>query len=291
MKKNGLGAVLIALAVLLLAGCDKPERQEAAPGSIRANAAFREHFGEPPLPAQGTCYARVGYYPLASDPAMVRAVPLFLFRESGQLSLLLERLLDPGWDFPPHSNLHNPFPPGSSAQVTKQAGDSVTIDLTFPSVEAGEGDLAVMIAPLVETALQFQELERVFITVGGSPLAAMPAEGFRREARRLAPVGPPLPLMVVGSWTEGEPNPEEVLVNFDRPVTIVDFRLTDRAGREIKGEYYRAGFDMAVVVHPAEPHALQEGIELTVAWNATDRLGRTSSGEQIFTLQRYEHEH
>jgi hypothetical protein len=290
MKWNGLGVVLVALAVLLLAGCDKPE-QAAAPGAARANAAFREHFGEPPLPAQGTCYARVGYYPMASDPAKVRAVPLFLFRESGQLPLLLERVLDPGWDFPPHSDLHNPFPQGSSIQVAEQTGKSITIDLILPAVEAGQMDLTVMIAPLVETALQFKELERVFITVEGAPLAAMPAEGFRHDPRRIAPAGPPLPLMVVGSWAEGEDHPEEILVNFNRPVVVKDFRLTDATGREIKGDYYRAGFDMAVVVHPAEPGNLREGMKLTVAWNISDRLGRTSNSRQDFTLQRHDHEH
>jgi hypothetical protein len=291
MTRHGLGLVVVAMAVLLLAGCDRSEKRPAVPGSVRANAAFRQHFGEPPLPAQGTCYARVGYYPLASDPVRVRAVPLFLFRESGQLPLLLERLLDPGWDFAPHSDLHNPFPPGSRARITEQTGNGVIIDLILPATETGEANLAVMLAPLVETALQFEELERVFITVNGIRPAAMPAEGFRHDARRIAPVGPPLPLMVVGSWVAGEANPEEVLVNFDRPVAINDFKVTDAAGREIKGDYYRAGFDMAVVVHPAEPHTMQEGMVLTVSWAATDRLGRTSSGEQIFTLQRHDHEH
>jgi hypothetical protein len=287
MKWSPLGMMLIFLAVLLPAGCDRPEQKKVVSGSVKANAAFREHFGEPPLPAQGTCYALVGYYPLAGDSTRVRAVPFFVFRENGQLSLLLERLVEPGWDFFAQGNLQNPFPPGSRVGVVGQTNDSVTIDLILP--EGGEVDPELVIASLVETALQFPELKRVFITINGTLLAAMPEEGFTHETRRIAPAGPPLPLMVVGSWEEKEL--EEILVNFDRPVVIRDFRLTDAAGREVKGDYYRAGFDMAVVVHPAEPGDLQEGMVLTVTWNVVDRLNRQASGKRDFTLLRRDHEH
>jgi germination protein M len=291
MKRKALGAILIFLAVVLLAGCDRPEPKAAPAASARANAAFLQHYGEPPLPEQGTCYARVGYYPLAGEPGKVRPVPFFLFRENDQLARLLERLLENHWEFSPESGLHNPFPGGSRVVISGQAGDSVTLDLLFSGEGIGEEALGQMIAPLVETALQFEELERVFITVAGVPLAKMPADGFRRDPARIAPPGPPLPLMVVGSWAEGEENLEELLINFDRPVEVHELRLTDAAGREIKGDYYRAGFDMAVVVHPAEPGALREGTALRVAWRLEDRLGRSGSGEQEFALQRYDHKH
>jgi hypothetical protein len=288
MKRKGPTVMLIFLAVLLLAGCDRSAPKAVPPGATKANAAFLEHYGEPPLPAQGICYARVGYYPLVGEPGKVRPVPLFLFGEGDQLSRLLGRLLENDWEFPQESGLFNPFPHGSRVRVTEQADDSVTLDLLLPEKGGGEEVLGLMIAPLVETALQFEELERVFITLAGVPLAE---DGFGHEPHRIVRPGPPLPLMVVGSWVEGEEEPEEILVNFDRPVEIHDLRLTDAAGREIKGDYYRAGFDMAVVVHPAEPGAFREGMRLSLAWRLEDRLGRAGSGEREFALQRYDHEH
>jgi germination protein M len=288
IKKSLLA--LIALAALLPAGCDRVGQRAAAPGAVKANAAFLDHFGEPPVPEQGTCFARVGYFPLARDPARGRAVPLFLFRESGQLPLLLDRLLDRDWEFPPSSGLLHPFPPGSRLLITEQAGDTITIDLHLPAA-AEKMEPAAMIGPLVETALQFEELERVFVTLAGVPLAGTPAGGFRHDPRRIAPAGPPLPLMVVGSWEEGDEDPEEILVNFDRPVTVHEIRLLDAAGREIRGDFFRAGFDMAVVVHPAEPRSVRAGMTVRVAWRVTDRLGRTGSGEQSFVLERHDHDH
>jgi hypothetical protein len=288
MKRKGFGLALLGLAALLmLASCDKDRQQAVAPGSVKANAAFLKHFGEPPTPEQGTCFARVAYFPLASDPTKVRPVPLFIFRESDQLSRLLDRLTDRDWEFPPHSGLTNPFPPDSRVRITEQTGDSVTIDLLLPA-ETEPGPAAI--TALVETALQFEELERVLVTVAGVPLAGTPAGGFRHDPRRIASPGPPLPLMVAGSWEKGEEDPEEILVNFDRPVVVHEFRLLDAAGGEIRGEYFRSGFDMAVVVHPAAPQTLRAGMTLRLAWRASDRLGRTASGEQSFVLERHEHD-
>jgi hypothetical protein len=287
---NKYGLALIGLAALLLAaGCDKAGREEAAPaGSVRANGAYLGQFGEPPVPEQGNCFARVGYFPLVSDPAKVRAVPFFIFRENDQLALLLERLLNRDWEFPPHSDLWNPFPAGSEIRIVEREGDSVTIDLHLPA-DAGERDPAVLIGPLVETALQFEEFKRVFITLAGALPEETPPGGFRHDPRRLASPGAPLPLMVVASWEEGEEDPEEILINFDRPVTVHEFRLLDGEGREIMGDYFRAGFDMAVVVHPAEPRSLREKMTVLVSWRVSDRLGRTGSGEQSFILTRYDH--
>jgi len=291
MDLTKIGLAFLGLLVLLLAaGCDKAGPEPAAIGSVKANAAFLEHFGEPPVPDQGTCYARVGYLPLAGEPARVRAVPLFLFREGDQPSRLLERLVTGDWEFAPRSGLLNPFPPGSTVRITGQAGDRITIDLLLPATDGAAWDPAIMVAPLVETALQFEEVKSVFITVGGVALAATPADGFRHDPRRIAPAGPPRPIMAVGNWEEGENDPEEVLVNFDRPITIQEFRLTDAAGREIRGEYFRTGFDMSVVVHPAVPGELREGMMLKVAWKVGDRLDRTSSGEETFSLKRHDHE-
>ncbi|MDW7772599.1 MAG: GerMN domain-containing protein [Desulfobulbaceae bacterium] len=287
MNPCKFGIVLIALALLLMAaGCDRAG-QESATGSVSANEAYLKHFGEPPVPEQGSCFARVVYFPLADDPARVRAVPMFLFRENNQFPVLLDRLLDREWDFPSHSGLLNPFPPGSAIAVNSQADETVTIDLLLPA--GAEMDSAAMIAPLVETVLQFKEVKRVFITRAGVSLAEIPEDGFRHDPSRIVPAGPPLLLMAAGSWEEGEEHPQEILINFDRPVDIGEFRLLDANGREIEGEYFRSIFDMAVVVHPSEPQTLHEGMTVRVSWEAVDRLGRTAGGEQSFILERFDH--
>jgi hypothetical protein len=46
---------------------------------------------------------------------------------------------------------------------------------------------------------------------------------------------------------------------------------------------------MAVVVHPADPAAVTEGMLLKVVWKVSDRLGRKGAGEKTFKLKRLEH--
>ncbi|HBI14964.1 MAG TPA: hypothetical protein DDY20_05545 [Desulfobulbaceae bacterium] len=281
---------LISLAVLLaLTGCKEPGSPAVPTGSVKANAAYRTHFGEPPTPEQGTCFARVGYFPLAGEPDRLRAVPLFIFREKEQLAHLLAALPFRDLEFPPHSSLQNPFPPGSTIRVTAQAGESVTIDLVVPGVDQDSPGFRGILASVVETALQFEEINRVFITVAGVSLAEMPVGGFRHDPGRIAPAGSPLPLMVGGNWEMDTEGPEEIFINFDRPVSVQAIRLLDAAGREIRGEYFRTGFDMTVVLRPAVAAALREGISVRVEWRISDRLGRSGNGEQNFILKRLSH--
>ncbi|MHB8811411.1 MAG: GerMN domain-containing protein [Desulfobulbaceae bacterium] len=285
------GQALICLAVLLAtAGCKEPGEKAVPAGSAKANSAYLEHFGEPPTPAQGTCFARVAYFPLAGEPGRLRAVPLFIFREEGQLAHLLAAFAGGGWEFPPHSPLRNPFPPGSTIKVTSQEGDSITIDLAAPGADQGSPDFQGMIAAVVETVLQFEKIHRVFITVAGTPAASMPATGFLHDPGRIAPAGSPLPLMVGGNWEPGQDDPEDLFINFDRPVVIQEIRLLDADGQEIRGEYFRTGFDMTVVFKPAAAHTFREGITVRVAWQVSDRRGRTGSGAQDFILKRFDHE-
>jgi hypothetical protein len=289
MRKLTLAVIGLA-AFLLTSGCDKGERATTPPGSTKVNAAFLQHFGEPPAPEQGTCFARVGYFPLASDPTKVRAIPLFLFQESEQLPRLLNRLVDRVWDFPPHSGLINPFPEGSEIRVAARTGESVSIDLLLPRAAREAEDFRGMIASVVETALQFEDITRVIITLSGEPLAEMPAGGFRHDPGRIVPVGPPLPLMVAGSWEEeDEAPPAEIHINFDRPVIIHELKLLDAAGREIPGEYFHSAFDMAVVVRPAGTWTLREGAPVRVSWQVSDHLGRRARGDQAFALEHPEH--
>jgi len=284
-----LGAASIALAVLLVvAGCRESARQPAPSGTVQANEAYERYFGEPPAGGEGTCFARVGFFPLTADPGRVRPVPLFIFRPEGQLAHLLEALETVARELPPHSGLRNPFPPGISARVTAQTGESVTVDLAGPGVAPDSPDFQGLAASLVETALQFEDIERVVITVAGEPAPEMPPEGFGRNPERIAPVGPPLPLMVVGDWESGGKDPVEIRISFDRPVDVHDIRLFDADGREIAGEYFRTGFDMIVALHPAAPQALRPGMTVRAAWRVSDRLGREGRGERDFVLEGHD---
>lgn len=284
-----LGPVCIALAVLLvLAGCRESARQPAPGGTVHANEAYERYFGKPPESGEGTCFARVGFFPLTADPDRVRPVPLFIFRPEGQLTHLLEALAAVARELPPHSGLRNPFPPGSSVRMTARTGESVTVDLAGPGVEPNSPAFHGLAASVVETALQFEDIERVVITVAGEPAPESPPEGFGRNPERIAPVGPPLPLMVVGDWESGGEDPVEIRISFDRPVDVHAIRLLDAEGREIPGEYFGTGFDMIVAFHPAAPQALREGVTVRAAWQVSDRLGREGRGEQDFVLERHD---
>ncbi len=280
---------LLLMAALLAVGCEKKVDAAGPGGTITANAAYVEHFGQPPAPENGSCFARVGFLPLSSDPAKVRAVPYFLFRKPDKLQLILDRLTSDEMALPPGSGLFNPFPPGSTIQVRSWDGGTATLDLLSDgAADAGLNGLAVA-AALTETAVQFDGIETVKILLNGSPLEGMPAEGFRHEPQRIVEAGPPELVMVVGAWESGADGPEEILVNFDRPVNVQSFRLEDASGQEVKGEYFQSAFDMSVVIHPALPRIFQEGMILHADWAVTDRLGRTGKGAGEFALKRHDH--
>lgn len=288
MARKLLLGFFVLLSAALLAGCEK-KAPPAPAGTVKASPAYVEYFGPPPTPESGTCFARVGFFPLRSDPGKLRPVPFFLFREEGQLQLVLDRLVSGEVTFPAESALFNPFPAGTRIQVRSLEEGVTELTLSLESTSTVAPDLAAMAAALTETAVQFDEVKRVRILLNGVPLEGMPADGFGHEPQRIASPDSPMLLMVVGSWEQGAEDLEEILANFDRPVTIGSFRLRDAAGQEVKGKYYQSAFNMAVVIHPEAPSAFREGVALSAAWDVTDALGRHGKGEAVFGLQRHEH--
>jgi hypothetical protein len=287
MAPKLLPGLLVLLTAALLAGCEK-KTTSAPAGTVKASPAYVEYFGQPPTPESGTCFARLGFYPLRSEPGKVRPVPFFLFSEEGQLQLVLDRLVSGEVKFPAESALFNPFPTGTRVQVRPIAEKVAELTLLLDS-PAGAPDLAAMAAALTETAVQFDEVERARILLDGVPLEGMPPAGFSHEPQRIASPDAPILLMVVGNWEQGAADPEEILANFDRPVTIGSFRLRDAADQEVKGEYFQSVFNMAVVIHPETPSAFREGVSLTAEWEVIDGLGRTGKGSGVFSLGRHEH--
>lgn len=282
-----LGFFVLLLAPLL-AGCEKKSPPVSA-GTVKASPAYVEYFGQPPTPESGTCFARVGFFPLQSDPGKVRPVPFFLFREDGQLQLVLDRLVSGEMRFPEKSDLFNPFPAGTRVQARSLEEGVTELALSLGSPSSAAPNIEAMAASLTETAVQFDNIEKVQILLDGAPLAGMPAGGFRHETLRIVTPSSPQLLLISGNWEHGAEDPEEVLVNFDRPVIIGSFRLRDATGEEIKGKFYQSAFGMAVVIHPENPSAFREGVSLWAGWEVTDMLGRQGRGEGSFSLLRHEH--
>jgi hypothetical protein len=281
-------ATFLLIIGLTATGCENRSRTVET-GSVKANPAFLQHFGQPPTPERGTCFARVGFFPSTTDPGKVRAVPYFLFRESGQLEQILHRMVSEQDIFLPASGMATPFPPGTEVSLSSVQAGLVELNLLTPEDGIAELDPEAAALALTETAVQFEEIERVRILLNGDPLPGMPADGFRHQPDRIAPVGPPVLLTVIGTWEEGGKAPEEILIGFDRPVTVETFQLLDGSGQQVKGEYYRSVFDMAVVIHPENPHDFTDGMTLRAEWDVTDTLGRKGKGAGDFTLIRHDH--
>jgi hypothetical protein len=273
------------LAVALIA-C-RQETADPPPTNVKANQAYLDNFGQPPGSDQGQCFARVGFYPLREMPGRVQAVPFFLFDEKDELPQLLDRLLNLPLVFPQASPVFNPFPPDSRLRVGPRA-ETLEIELEVPRLPQPE-QLAEMAAALTETASQFADIRQVRLHLNGALWPDMPADGFRSDPDRRIPPGPPLLLLIVGTWEEETSGPVEILADFDRPVAINSFSLKDEAGRKVEGDYFTSAFDMALVIHPKEPEKFREGMTLHAEWRVTDRLGRVGQGSGSFQLRRHDH--
>lgn len=278
----------LPLLIVLAAGLVACQQQEPkTTGTVKVNQLYRTYFGEAPVPGKGICFARIGFYPLRDDKGKLAPIPLFLFKEEGQLALLLGRQVSNEPELLEYGPLYNPFPEGSKVDIVSRQDGLLQLVLSLPGNYAG--DLDAMAGVLTETALQFDDIQRVSISVNGTPLPGMPEGGYVHNAGRIVAPGAPEVLLVVGAWEAGATDPGEILADFDRPVKVKSFELRDSSGGKIEGDYFTSAFDMAVVIHPANPQSIQEGMELTAKWSVTDALGRTGEGGKTFRLIRHEH--
>lgn len=266
--------------VLVLVGCEQKSAPTAA--VVHADAAYQTYFGDPPEVRAGQAWARVAFLPVEAGSGL-RPLPFFLYREDGQLQLLLDQLTGPLLRPGPGSGLRNPFPPGSRAVTANRVGKAREINLTLPQGSAAALD--AMAAVLVETAALTDGVEKVVLTLDGRPWPGMPEGGFRPDPDRIVDPGPPRPVMVFASSDDGHGHPAEVLVNFDRPVRISSFGLANSEGRPIAGETFQSVFNMAVVLHPAEPGRIRAGDRVRVSWKATDFKGRTGEGTALLEVR------
>jgi hypothetical protein len=285
-------AVLTFVFVLFsLVGCQKeeiPPAETKASGLVLANQAYLDNFGSPPQGKAGEAFARVGYLPLQNTPGKVRAFPLFLFSDKGELRQILERLVSGELQLPEGSGFFNPFPDDFTVEATALIKPTVTLSLTAHQAWPVAGMVAAGLA-LAETVFQFPQVEHVFMTLNDQPMPQMPAGGYLRSPEKLDTVMPPSIVLMAGMWEKGTDNLDELLVEFDRPITVNNFKLYNNSGEAIEGEYFTSIFQMAVVVLPKDPTLYQEATMLRADWDVVDGLGRSNSGSTTMPLRRYEH--
>lgn len=279
------------LTFLALVACSQEETSSAKierTGVVTATQAYLSHFGTPPQGKAGQAFARVGYLPLKKDPQRVRPFPLFLFSENEQLRQMLERLVSGDLHLPKHFGLYHPFPERTEVMTTPLGAPLVTISLMTHS-SWSEEDMQAGGLALAETALQFPGVKQVVVMLNGQPLAGMPDDGYYHQPQRIAKVVPPGLVLIAGMWEKGTGKLDELLVEFDRPIKVNSFKLSDSSGQPVEGDLYTSIFQMAVVIHPQNPEIFLPGTILTAEWNIVDELGRVNKGTTSLPLQRFEH--
>ena len=282
--------LVLAFCFLSLFACQQEEPVPASQpsGIVIASQAYLDNFGEPPQGKAGEAFARVGYLPVRKAPGKVRAFPLFLFSKERELQQILSRLTGGELVFPESFGLYSPFP--KDLKVTSASNEKGTQTLSLMTQQSWPADdIASAGLAMAATVLQFEQTNKVFIMLNGQPLPQMPADGYLLDPGTLADVGPPSPVLMAGMWERGTDNLDELLVEFDRPVKVNNFKLYDSSGKSIEGEYFTSIFQMAVVVLPGDKTLYKEGDVLRAEWDVVDFMGRVNSGSSIMPLRRYEH--
>lgn len=282
MRRVNRGLLLL-LGILTAAGCTRGEKGEVR--GVDATAAYTRHFGAAPTVKEGSCSAVVAYFPLTENPATVRPVPLFLFSTEGRMEKVVRHILAmDGESLGPA--LVNPFPPGTEVETVTRDGETAEVQLAFSGQAAPDPRrVQGMASSLVHTLAQFPGVRRVRIVADGKPLPNLDPAGIVPDSADVLEPEAPRPLGVAGTWEKGTPTPEEVLVLFDRPVSVS--RIEVLSGETpVAGDYYQSAFDMAVVIRPARAELVREGMPVRVRWQVADRLGRGSEGEKDFSLKR-----
>lgn len=280
-----LVAPLTLSLLLLTLSCNRQEPAAPPPevGTVTATAAYESVFGPAPTVAEGTCFAMLGYLPLATDSSQVRPFPLFAFRRQGQLRLVIEKLLGFDRGIAARVGLKVPFPAGTKLRLLKQDRDLVTVDLQLPS--DASGDLPGMLRSLAHSAEQFPGGNRLRLFLNGQPAPGLAGTGYRPDPDDVVSPGKPRLLAVrLGVDEEGTGQPELRLL-FDRPVAVDHVSVQESRGQIVSGPKFLGVFDMAVVIHPPAAAGLAVGQTLEVDWAVEDRLGRSGSGRQQLAIE------
>lgn len=280
-------AGILLVFMLLLTGCQKETAEEFVPGKVEATQAYLDQFGAPPQGKAGRAYARVGYLPSRDNPPRLVAKPVFVFSRQDELQKILEKLTSGDLIFASDPSVYNPFPRELSLTLEPISGRTLLIRLA--TTEEWRKGLEIAASALAETALQFDEIEKVKISLNGSSLPGMPEEGYSHNRSLIEELGPPTLILMLAAWEGSEKQPKELLIEFDRPIKARDFELYRENGEKVEGDYYISIFKMAVVVHPGQPELFKEGTILKAQWSVVDELGRAGSGVTTMPLVKYVH--
>ena len=271
----------LLLAAILVSGCDRPAEEPAAEAPVPATPAYQTYFGTPPTTSGGTCYALVGYLPVAGVADRVRPVPLFAFRRDGQPALVIVKLLEFDRAAAGRLGLEVPFPPGTRLEDLVTDADRMTVSLTMQDPEAL--DVPGALAALGQSLAQFPGGERVFLRVNGSPPAEETAAGIRPDPDAILPPEPPQ-LLGLSLDTESVGGHQQLAVLFDRPVDIERVNLFD-GDVALAGDLFSGMFDMAAVLELPEAGTPAPGTLVTVDWAVVDHLGRRGQGRESLPVR------
>jgi len=281
-------AIIFFLSVLSFVGCQQEEVPVEDTGTVEATDAYLKYYGVPPQGKAGRAYAAVGYLPTKDNPEKIGPLPIFLFTEENQMEKVLKKLVSGDLVTSQKQIYYNPFPSDLKMRIKSDEGNLLTINLLTNESWQKDDEISG-ISALKGTALQFSHVENVKVMLNGAFVQGMPRQGFQKDSDLIIEVPPPILILMAGAWEKGQNEPEEILVEFDRPVKIEKFKLYHLDGQEVRGEYYKSIFQMAVVIHPESPSLFSEDTTLRAEWSVVDELGRNNSGIDSMQLFKYEH--
>jgi germination protein M len=277
--------LLLALAVAVLAGCNKDEPSESSskPGQVVATPAYQKYFGAAPSVDKGTAYAFVIYFPSSKYPGKVVPFPFFTFDQQSMPKVAIERLLS-GMDVGSYRGEFMSFPAGS--RLIAITDDEGTVTANFSKeFESAATPVATAVAL---TLRQFTGAKAVRLQVEGKQ-TALTTMANNADDQAVQQPSPPRLLSVTAMRDKGARDVEEVNAFFDRPVEVRELTLLSGDGRSFKGEIYHSVFDMAAVLKPEEPSQFKAGLPIKVRWKVVDKLGRQAEGEKVWPLEIKEH--
>lgn len=294
----------VALLSFPLGACQKKESPPTAKqGQVSATPAYEKYFGHPPTTDKGSCYAFVIYFPSARERGKVVPFPFFTFDEGTIKKVALERFLS-GMEVGSYKGeISRPFAAGTRILSMTEQGGGVVVDFSRELLNAeGDGSLATAaFNAMALTLVQFHGVKDVHLEVDGKFSGVIDGKDIGKflggaagqpltpdETAVMQPSSPRL-LSVTAMKEKGSTMVEEVNAFFDRPVEIKAFSFAGKDGKILAGDVYQSVFDMAAVLKPKNPGLFNAGMPVKVRWKVTDKLGRVSEGESVFTLEVKEH--
>lgn len=290
-------SVFVALLVfsLMVLGCQKkqeeplPESQTPS-GRVEATSAYRAYFGEPPTIPEGICFAVAGFYPLKDHPGKVMPVPHFTFAVTDRPQLVLEQVMMGGEPLGLEHLFVNPFPPGSIINSFTLSEGLAAVDFSSKILDVTPEQQPALLASLAHTLLQFDEVEHIKVTAEGQLLPYASELGFSSADPAVVMEPHPPALLQAFLHEDEDAIPGEMVIFFDRPVTLKAFSLEFPQAEAVRGEYFTSVFDMAVVIHPEDPGRIRVGDEVFISWHIVDGRGREARGDGFYPLGHLSHD-